>query len=151
MKALECLRTPAHRSTAQLLWRALVGIVLAGLSPMVMALDIQPYSAERLAQLQTAGKAVGVHFHAEWCGTCKTQEKALQAIKSEGSLPGVALLVADYDKEKELRKQMMCALSPPWSCSRAARRLPVWVATQKPPSSRPRWPRPPERGSSFHH
>ncbi|MFM2187808.1 MAG: hypothetical protein RIR43_2380 [Pseudomonadota bacterium] len=106
MKALECLRTPAHRSTAQLLWRALVGIVLAGLSPMVMALDIQPYSAERLAQLQTAGKAVGVHFHAEWCGTCKTQEKALQAIKSEGSLPGVALLVADYDKEKELRKQM---------------------------------------------
>ena len=106
MKALECLRTPAHRSTAQLLWRALVGIVLAGLSPMVMALDIQPYSAERLAQLQTAGKAVGGHFHAEWCGTCKTQEKALQAIKSEGSLPGVALLVADYDKEKELRKQM---------------------------------------------
>ena len=106
MKALECLRTPAHRSTAQLLWRALVGIVLAGLSPMVMALDIQPYRAERLAQLQTAGKAVGVHFHAEWCGTCKTQEKALQAIKSEGSLPGVALLVADYDKEKELRKQM---------------------------------------------
>ena len=106
MKALECLRTPAHRSTAQLLWRALVGIVLAGLSPIVMALDIQPYSAERLAQLQTAGKAVGVHFHAEWCGTCKTQEKALQAIKSEGSLPGVALLVADYDKEKELRKQM---------------------------------------------
>jgi len=106
MKALECLRTPAHRSTAQLLWRALVGIVLAGLSPMVMALDIQPYSAERLAQLQTAGKAVGVHFHAEWCGTCKTQEKALQAIKSEGSLPGVAVLVADYDKEKELRKQM---------------------------------------------
>ena len=106
MKALKCLRTPAHRSTAQLLWRALVGIVLAGLSPMVMALDIQPYSAERLAQLQTAGKAVGVHFHAEWCGTCKTQEKALQAIKSEGSLPGVALLVADYDKEKELRKQM---------------------------------------------
>lgn len=106
MKAHEGLPTPTYRSTAQPLWRALAGIVLAGLSPVVMALDIQPYSAERLAQLQTAGKAVGVHFHAEWCGTCKTQEKALQAIKSEGSLPGVALLVADYDKEKELRKRM---------------------------------------------
>lgn len=70
------------------------------------ALDIQPYSAERLAQLQASGKPVGVHFHAEWCGTCKAQEKSLQALKAEGSLPAVTLLVADYDKEKELRKRM---------------------------------------------
>ena len=69
-------------------------------------MDIQPYSAERLAQLQTGGKPVAVHFHAEWCGTCKIQEKALQTIKAEGSLAQVTLLVADYDKEKDLRKQM---------------------------------------------
>jgi thioredoxin-like negative regulator of GroEL len=82
------------------------GAALAGLSPLAWALDIQPYSAERLAQLQTGGKPVAVHFHAEWCGTCKTQEKALQTIKAEGSLAQVTLLVADYDKEKDLRKQM---------------------------------------------
>lgn len=82
------------------------GAALAGLSPVAWALDIQPYSAERLAQLQTGGKPVAVHFHAEWCGTCKTQEKALQTIKAEGSLAQVTLLVADYDKEKDLRKQM---------------------------------------------
>ncbi len=82
------------------------GVALAGLSPLAWALDIQPYSAERLAQLQTGGKPVAVHFHAEWCGTCKTQEKALQTIKAEGSLAQVTLLVADYDKEKDLRKQM---------------------------------------------
>lgn len=86
--------------------RTVLGLGLVALAPVAMALDIQPYSAERLAQLQASGKAVGVHFHAEWCGTCKAQEKALQAIKTEGSLPGVALLVADYDKEKDLRKQM---------------------------------------------
>ncbi len=86
--------------------RHAVALTLAGLAPLAMALDIQPYSADRLAQLQSGGKPVAVHFHAEWCGTCKSQEKALQSIKSEGSLPGVALLVADYDKEKDLRKQM---------------------------------------------
>ena len=80
--------------------------VLMSLPLAAMALDIQPFSNERLAQLQAGGKPVGVHFHAEWCGTCKSQEKALQAIKAEGTLPSVTLLVADYDKEKDLRKQM---------------------------------------------
>ena len=85
------------------------GVALAGLAPVAFALDIQPYSAERLAALQTGGKPVAVHFHAEWCGTCKTQEKALQTIKAEGSLPQVTLLVADYDKEKDLRRKMKVA------------------------------------------
>lgn len=93
-------------SLLQNLRRTALGLTLAALAPMALALDIQPYSAERLTQLQASGKAVGVHFHAEWCGTCKAQEKALQSIRAEGSLPGVALLVADYDKEKDLRKQM---------------------------------------------
>ncbi|NBO76456.1 MAG: hypothetical protein EBV28_05485 [Betaproteobacteria bacterium] len=85
-------------------------LALLGLSTSwALALDIQPYSAERLAQLQSGGKPVAVHFHAEWCGTCKTQEKALLAIKSEGSLPQVTLLVADYDKEKDLRRKMKVA------------------------------------------
>lgn len=85
-------------------------LALLGLSTSwALALDIQPYSAERLAQLQSGGKPVAVHFHAEWCGTCKTQEKALLAIKSEGSVPQVTLLVADYDKEKDLRRKMKVA------------------------------------------
>ena len=89
--------------------KSLLGVALLALAPMAMALDIQPYSAERLAQLQSTGKPVAVHFHAEWCGTCKSQERALQAIKAEGSLPQVTLLVADYDKEKDLRRKMRVA------------------------------------------
>ena len=88
---------------------SVLGMALLALAPAAFALDIQPYSADRLAQLQTAGKPVAVHFHAEWCGTCKTQEKALQAIKAEGSVPQVTLLVADYDKEKDLRRKMKVA------------------------------------------
>lgn len=86
-----------------------MGVALLALAPAAYALDIQPYSADRLAQLQSAGKPVAVHFHAEWCGTCKTQEKALQTIKAEGSVPQVTLLVADYDKEKDLRRKMKVA------------------------------------------
>ena len=86
--------------------RTLALAVLAGAASWAHALDIEAYSPQRLAALQAAGKAVGVHFHAEWCGTCKAQEQSLQTLKAEGALPQVTLLVADYDKEKDLRKTM---------------------------------------------
>lgn len=95
---------------ARLAARAAAALALGASAPWAWALDIQPYSAERLATLQAAGKPVGVHFHAEWCGTCKAQEKSLATIKAEGSLPQVTLLVVDYDKEKDLRKTMKVRL-----------------------------------------
>jgi thioredoxin-like negative regulator of GroEL len=48
---------------------------------------------------------VAVHFHADWCGTCKQQEKAIAQLQAEKGLD-VLLLVADYDKEKALRKTL---------------------------------------------
>lgn len=105
LKTLKASSNRAHPTATTGLRALLAGVALFA-APWVQALDIQPYSAERLASLQSTGKAVGVHFHAEWCGTCKAQEKSLQTLKSEGSLPQVTLLVADYDKEKDLRKTM---------------------------------------------
>jgi thiol-disulfide isomerase/thioredoxin len=52
-----------------------------------------------------AGKPVAVHFHADWCPTCKLQEKALAQLKAEPGLD-LTVLVADYDKEKDLKKAM---------------------------------------------
>lgn len=89
-------------------WAGVVAL-LSLFSPMALALDIQSYSADRLAQLQSSGRAVAVHFHAEWCGTCKTQQKALQGLKADSGLAQVTLLVADYDKEKDLRRQTKVA------------------------------------------
>lgn len=68
------------------------------------ALDIQPYTAVALGNAQQAGKPVAVHFHAEWCSTCKTQEKALNALKAEKGLV-ITVLIANYDEEKDLKKQ----------------------------------------------
>ena len=69
------------------------------------ALDIKPYSAQALSAEQQAGKPVTLHFHADWCPTCRAQEKVFQQWKGDASVPGT-LLVVDYDKEKELRKQL---------------------------------------------
>lgn len=82
---------------------ALTSLLLPGLA---RALDIQPYTAAALQQAQAAGKPVAVHFHADWCSTCKAQERALREIKDDPELKDVALLVAHYDDERDLKRAM---------------------------------------------
>lgn len=66
------------------------------------ALEIKPYTGAALADAQKAGKPVALHFHADWCPTCKAQEKSLAVLKTEPGLD-VLLLVANYDTEKALK------------------------------------------------
>ncbi len=75
------------------------------LSGLAQALTIQPYTAQALASAQAAGQPVALHFHADWCPTCKQQEKAFAQLRSEPGLD-MLLLVADYDQEKELRRNL---------------------------------------------
>jgi thioredoxin 1 len=85
--------------------RTLLGAVIGLAATFAQALDVQPFTPEALAAAQAAGKPVAVHFHAEWCGTCKQQEKAIAQLRGDKSLD-MLLLVADYDKEKALRKSL---------------------------------------------
>lgn len=85
--------------------RLLAASSLTLLAGLAQALTIQPYSAQAFATAQAEGKPVAVHFHADWCGTCKQQERAFQQLKGEAGLD-LVMLVADYDKEKDLRRQM---------------------------------------------
>ena len=91
--------------TFRTLTRGLLAATLAAAAALAHALEVKPFSAEAFAAAQSAGKPVAVHFHADWCGTCKQQEKAIAQLKGESGLD-VLLLVADYDKEKDLRKAM---------------------------------------------
>jgi len=84
---------------------ALFVTVTLGASMLSHALDIRPFSAEAFAMAQNAGKPVAVHFHADWCPTCRQQEKIFSQFKSEAGLD-ITMLVANYDTEKELRKSM---------------------------------------------
>lgn len=88
--------------------RALNGLLVLsflGFSGVATALEIQAYDAATLAGLQKAGKPVALHFHADWCPTCISQSRALEQLKAAGQLQGMTVLVADYDKEKDLKRQ----------------------------------------------
>jgi thiol-disulfide isomerase/thioredoxin len=67
------------------------------------ALEIKPYSAAALAQAQAAKAPVALHFHADWCPTCRAQDKALQTLKTEPGLD-LTVLTVDYDLEKALKQ-----------------------------------------------
>lgn len=69
------------------------------------ALELRPFSNEALAQAQAKNQPVAVHFHADWCPTCRAQEKVLQSLQSDKALD-LTVLVANYDTEKELKKHM---------------------------------------------
>jgi thioredoxin 1 len=69
----------------------------------VFALDVQPYTAQMLAALQSADKPVALHFHADWCPTCRAQDKAIGTLKADPALD-MTLLTVDYDTEKALKR-----------------------------------------------
>lgn len=85
--------------------KLIAGLAFAAATNLALALDIQLYSAETLAAKQQAGEAVALHFHADWCPTCRAQEKVFGGWKGDASVPGT-LLVVNYDKERELKRQL---------------------------------------------
>lgn len=85
--------------------RLLAALAFAAASSFAHALDIAPWSAADFAQHQAAGKAVALHFHADWCPTCKAQEKVFNGWRGDAAVPG-QLLVVDYDKARDLRRQL---------------------------------------------
>jgi thioredoxin-like negative regulator of GroEL len=84
----------------------LLALSLSALAGLAHALEIRPYDTAALADLQAGGKPVAVHFHADWCPTCVNQSRVLDQFKAAGELPGLTVLVADYDKEKDLRRRL---------------------------------------------
>lgn len=84
--------------------RLIVSAVLLGAASLVHALDVKPYSAQALGAAEKAGQPVALHFHADWCPTCKAQDKALQTLKDEKGLD-LTILQVDYDTEKDLKRR----------------------------------------------
>ncbi|MEW6689158.1 MAG: thioredoxin family protein [Pseudomonadota bacterium] len=68
-------------------------------------MEIKPYTADLLAQAQAAGRPVALHFHADWCPTCRAQEDVFNRLESDATL-ALTLLVVDYDKERELKRKL---------------------------------------------
>ena len=84
--------------------RLIVAALIVGAATLSQALEINPYTAAALAAAQKANKPVAVHFHADWCPTCRAQEKVLQTLKTEPGLD-LTVMVANYDTEKDLKRR----------------------------------------------
>lgn len=69
------------------------------------ALTLKPYSAAAVKTAQTKGEAIALHFHADWCATCRAQQSAMRTMEANGG-PAVTVFVVDYDKAKELRRKL---------------------------------------------
>lgn len=85
--------------------RLLAALAFATIAGFAQALDIAPWTAADFAQQQAAGKAVALHFHADWCPTCRAQQKVFDGWRGDAAVPG-RLLVVDYDNARELRRQL---------------------------------------------
>ncbi|MDD5336495.1 MAG: thioredoxin family protein [Rhodoferax sp.] len=71
---------------------------------MAHALEVKPYSATALAEAQKANQPVALHFRADWCPTCRAQDKVLESLKAEPGL-GLTVLAVNYDTEKDLKRR----------------------------------------------
>lgn len=84
--------------------RLFLAVFLMLFAGIVRAMSILPYTPEALQKAQASGGPVALHFHADWCPTCVTQEKAFQSIRTDPQLKPMTLLVVNYDKERELKR-----------------------------------------------
>ncbi len=74
------------------------------LATLSHALESKPFDQTAFTQAQQAGKTTVLHFHADWCPTCKKQTTSMAQLKSEKDLD-VTVFVANYDEEKQLKKK----------------------------------------------
>lgn len=103
-------RRQARGGGNTLAWLGAVAVTLAGLlaittieRPAVAASasggSAEPFSEARLSALQAQGKPVFAYFTADWCVTCKVNEKTAietQAVTDAFAKAGVTVLVGDW-------------------------------------------------------
>jgi len=66
----------------------------------------QPISAADLADIEKQGKSAVISTHADWCSTCKTQDKVLAVFMKDPEYKNVVFYQVDYDNQKDLLKTL---------------------------------------------
>lgn len=66
----------------------------------------QPISAADLADIEKLGKSAVISTHADWCSTCKTQDKVLAVFMKDPEYKNVVFYQVDYDNQKDLLKTL---------------------------------------------
>lgn len=83
-----------------------LAVVLSLYALAASALTIDDYSPEAIQKAQAAGQSYALAFHADWCPTCKAQEKVFEQLKADPALKNVTIYNVDYDGELALKKAL---------------------------------------------
>jgi|GEM_PF-5658077 len=71
------------------------------LSTSTWALDSEPFSNERFAELQANGELVLIDVFASWCPTCARQHEVLEKYQAEHPDVDLHILSVDYDNDRQ--------------------------------------------------
>lgn len=87
----------------------LVALMLMALAGAGMAAEPVPYTPQVLADAKAGGKPFLLDFFADWCSTCKAQERVIGELAAANpAYAGVPVIQVDWDQEGrgELVRQM---------------------------------------------
>lgn len=62
------------------------------------------YTQQEFDTLAAEGKPIVVHIHADWCGTCKTQDIQINAAMNSPEFKDVTFFEVDYDIQRKTVK-----------------------------------------------
>ena len=83
------------------LMKSLISIV-ALLFPLFAHAVGEPYTQQKLDALNKAGKPVLVFIYADWCTTCKAEEKVLDTLLPENEFKVITTLKVNFDTQKSV-------------------------------------------------
>ncbi|HET7798409.1 MAG TPA: thioredoxin family protein, partial [Nevskia sp.] len=104
-KVATVIKLAAVAGALALLANPLMQKASAGPSTVAHQGNVEPYSDERLAELRAEGRTVFINFTADWCITCKINERVAldsASVKAAFAERNVIWLVGDWTREDPL-------------------------------------------------
>ncbi len=79
-------------------------LLLAMSLPLFVHAVGESFTPEKMDALDKAGKPTLVFIYADWCPTCKAQEKILATLLPTNEFKGITTLRVDFDAQKPVVK-----------------------------------------------
>lgn len=67
-----------------------------------LAADRLPFTSPAFAAAQQAGKSILIDIRADWCPTCKAQDRIIEKLAAEQRYRDIVIFAVDFDKQKDI-------------------------------------------------